>query len=189
MSVSARANDLLSDHAPSIVAFTFMAGNFGLLCRRGFHPNLETAVGLLWIASDYALRQKFQHPIAAPRINAIGITLGSLLLSASGLHHTFIDWNRVRTPLGYIPAALIVGFHHELCALSSNLVNAESRMMRLCAAALKRPYTIAAVLSAYGVLELTKSALHRNDMGLVAISMAYGVGTATLPWLDDGRVK
>jgi hypothetical protein len=189
MSVSARANALLSDHAPSIVAFTFMAGNFGLLLRRGFHPNLETAVGLLWIASDYALRQKFRHPITAPRINAAGITLGSLLLSASGLHHAFIDWNRVRTPLGYIPAALSVGFQHELCGFSRRLANAESRLMRLSAAILKRPYTMAAVLSAYGVLELTKSALHRNDIGLVAISMAYGVGSATLPWLDYSRLK
>ena len=44
--------------APSIVAFSLIAGNVGLLCKHGVHPNLETAVGFLWIASDYALPQK-----------------------------------------------------------------------------------------------------------------------------------
>ena len=100
--------------APSVVAFSLIAGNVGLLLRRGLHPNLETAVGFLWIASDYALRQKNRHPVAAPRINAAGVILGSLLLSASGLHPHHIDWYRVRTPLGYVPAAAIVGFQKEL---------------------------------------------------------------------------
>jgi len=76
----------LAAAAPAVVAFSLIAGNVGLLCRRGLHPNLETAVGFLWIVSDYALRQKQQHPVAAPRINAAGVILGSLCLSASGLH-------------------------------------------------------------------------------------------------------
>lgn len=164
-----------------------MAGNAGLLLRRGVHPNLETAVGFLWIASDYALRQKTRHPIAAPRLNAAGVILGSLLLSASGFHAGNVDWNRVRTPLGYIPAALIVGFQNELRRLGERLSASSSRIAKCFGAALRHPYALSALLSAYGVTELMKSALHAHDRGLVAISAAYGVGTLFLSLLDYGR--
>lgn len=164
-----------------------MTGNAGLLLRRGLHPNLETAVGFLWIASDYALRQKSRHPIAAPRLNAAGVILGSLLLSASGLHVGNIDWNRVRTPLGYIPAALIVGFQNELRRLGQHLSASRSSIAKFVGTALRHPYALSALLSAYGVTELMKSATHAHDHGLIAISAAYGIGTLFLSLLDYGR--
>lgn len=163
-----------------------MAGNTGLLLRRGLHPNLETAVGFLWIASDYALRQKSRHPIAAPRFNAAGVILGSLLLSASGFHADYVDWNRVRTPLGYIPAAAIVGFQNELRRLGQRLSASRSGIAKLVGTALKHPYALSALMSAYGVTELMKSALHAHDRGLIAISAAYGVGTLFLSLFDYG---
>jgi hypothetical protein len=164
-----------------------MAGNFGLLLRRGLHPNLDTAVGFLWIASDYALRQKSRHPVAAPRINAAGIALGSLLLSASGFHAGYIDWNRVRTPLGYIPGAATVGFQNELRWFGQQLTASHLGIAKLLGAVFRRPYALSALLCSYGVVELMKSALHAHDTGLVAISAAYGLGILFLSLLDYGR--
>jgi len=173
--------------APTVTAISLMAGNTGLLLRRGLHPNLDTAVGFLWIASDYALRQKSRHPVAAPRINAAGVILGSLLLSASGFHGGYIDWNRVRTPLGYIPAAAVVGFQNELRRLGKRLTTSRSGVAQFLGAVLKHPYALSALLCSYGVLELMKSALHAHDAGLVAISSAYGVGALFLSLLDYGQ--
>jgi hypothetical protein len=175
----------LAAAAPTVVAFSLIAGNVGLLCRRGFAPNLETAVGFLWIASDYALRQKNRHPVAAPRINAAGVILGSLCLSLSGLHPHFVDWHRVRTPLGYVPAAAIVGFQKELHNAGVRLSTSASLFAKVCGAILSRPYTLAAVMNSYGVIELARSALGIHDHGLVAISAAYGIATLALPLLDD----
>jgi len=173
--------------APTVVAFSLIAGNVGLLCKQGLHPNLETAVGFLWIASDYALRQKNRHPVAAPRLNAAGVILGSLCLSASGFHAHFIDWHRVRTPLGYIPAAAIIGSQKELRASGERLVESALLFRKMCGAILSRPYTLAAVVNAYGVMELARSASAVGDRGLLAISAAYGIATVALPFLDDGR--
>jgi hypothetical protein len=175
--------------APAVTAISLMAGNTGLLLRRGLHPNLETAVGFLWIASDYALRQKSRHPIAAPRINAAGITLGSLLLSASGFHVGHIDWNRIRTPLGYIPGAAVVGFQNELRRLGRHLRASRFSMPRSCGVVLRHPYALSALLCSYGVVELMKSALYGHDMGLLAISAAYGLGILFLSMLDYGRAE
>lgn len=172
--------------APSVVALSLIAGNVGLLVRRGIHPNLETAVGLLWIASDYALRQKHRHPVAAPRLNAAGVILGSLLLSASGIHAGAMDWHRIRTPLGYIPASLVVGFQHELRHAGHRLLAATPpRAGWALGQILQRPYTVAACLNAYGVLELFTSALTVHDHGLLLISAAYGLATLALPLLDN----
>ena len=173
--------------APTVTAISLMAGNAGLLLRRGLHPNLETAVGFLWIASDYALRQKSRHPVAAPRINAAGVILGSLLLSASGFHVGDIDWNRVRTPLGYIPGATVVGFQNELRRFGQRLTASRFGTAKFFGAVLRHPYALSALLCSYGVLELMKSALHAHDAGLVAISAAYGTGTLFLSLLDYGR--
>jgi hypothetical protein len=173
--------------APTVTAVSLMAGNTGLLLRRGFHPNLETAVGFLWIASDYALRQKSSYPIAAPRINAAGIILGSLLLSAGGFHVGYVDWNRVRTPLGYIPGAAVVGFQNELRRSGQRLTASCFGIAKCLRAVLRHPYALSALLCSYGVGELMKSALHAHDAGLVAISAAYGVGTLFLSLLDYGR--
>jgi hypothetical protein len=173
--------------APAVTAISLMAGNTGLVLRRGLHPNLETAVGFLWIASDYALRQKSSHPVAAPRINAAGIALGSLLLSASGLHVGYIDWNRVRTPLGYIPGAAAVGFQNELRRFGQHLTESRFGVAKFLGAVLRHPYALSALLCSYGVVELMKSALHAHDPGLVAISAAYGLGTLFLSFLDYGR--
>jgi hypothetical protein len=131
--------------------------------------------------------KKNRHPIAAPRINAVGITLGSVLLSASGLHGEYIDWNRVRTPLGYIPGAAVVGFQNELRRLGQHLTASPFRMGRIFGAVLRRPYALSALLCSYGVLELIKSALYAHDAGLVAIGAAYGLGTLFLSLLDYGR--
>ncbi|WP_263417484.1 hypothetical protein [Terriglobus albidus] len=155
--------------------------------RRGLHPNLDTAVGFLWIASDYALRQKPRYPVAAPRLNAAGVILGSLLLSASGFHAGYIDWNRVRTPLGYIPAAAVVGFQNELRRFGQRLTASRFGIAKFLGAVLKHPYALSALLCSYGVVELMKSALHAHDTGLVAISSAYGLGTLSLSLLDYGR--
>lgn len=177
----------LVNAAPTITAVSLMAGNAGLLLRRGLHPNLETAVGFLWIASDYALRQKSRHPVAAPRINAAGVILGSLLLSASGFHAGYVDWNRVRTPLGYIPAAAVVGFQNELRSFGERLTASRFGIAKFLGVALRHPYALSALLCSYGVVELTKSALHAHDVGLVAISAAYGTGTLFLSLLDYGQ--
>ena len=177
----------LTAAAPAVVAFSLIAGNVGLLCKRGLHPNLETVVGFLWIAADYALRQKDRHPVAAPRLNAGGVILGSLCLSVSGLHPHFIDWHRVRTPLGYIPAAAIIGFQKELRAAGAAFVESALRFMKVCGAILARPYTLAAVVNAYGVIELARSAIGIRDHGLLAISAAYGIATVGLPLFDAGR--
>lgn len=177
----------LTAAAPPVVAFSLIAGNVGLLCRHGLHPNLETAVGFLWIASDYALRQKEQHPVAAPRLNAAGVILGSLLLSASGVHPHFVDWHRVRTPLGYVPAAATIGFQKELRGAGGRLSASPHWFGRVCGMVLGHPYTIAAVMNAYGVIELARSAMGIHDNGLLAISAAYGIATIALPFLDGGR--
>lgn len=177
----------LSVAAPSVVAFSLIAGNLGLLMRRGLHPNLETAVGFLWIASDYALRQKARHPVAAPRLNAAGVVAGSLLLSASGLLLHPVDWHRVRTPLGYIPAAAVIGLQKELRMAGMRWLADAWHGLRWVAQPLLRPYTLAAVLNAYGVIELGLSAASRHDSSLLAISAAYGLATAMLPFLDDQR--
>lgn len=173
--------------APTITAISLMAGNTGLLLRRGLHPNLETAVGFLWIASDYALRQKSRHPVAAPRINAAGVILGSLLLSASGFHMGYVDWNGVRTPLGYIPGAAAVGFQNELRRFGQHLTASRFSTAKFAGAVLRHPYALSALLCSYGVVELMKSALHAHDAGLVAISAAYGMSTLFLSLLDHGR--
>jgi hypothetical protein len=173
--------------APTVTAISLMAGNTGLLLRRGLQPNLDTAVGFLWIASDYALRQKSRHPVAAPRLNAAGLILGSLLLSASGFHTQYTDWNRVRTPLGYIPAALVVGFQKELRRVGQRLASSPVPIARFLGAVLQHPYALSALLCSYGVVELMQSALHAHDAGLVAISAAYGLGTLFLSLLDYGR--
>jgi hypothetical protein len=173
-----------SSIAPSLVAFSLIAGNAGLLLKRGLHPNLETAVGFLWIASDYALRQRNTHPVAAPRLNAAGVILGGLLLSASGIHSQSTDWHRVRTPLGYIPAALTVGFQKELQMVSVRLASSRWRIVRMCSAIVGRPFAIAALMNAYGVVELARSAIALDDRVLLLISMGYAVATMTLPFLD-----
>jgi hypothetical protein len=173
-----------SSIAPSMVAFSLIAGNAGLLFKRGLHPNLETAVGVLWIASDYALRQKNEHPIAAPRLNAAGVILGSLLLSASGIHAHPIDWHRVRTPLGYIPASLTVGFQKELRTAGSRMEGSRRRVVRMCGTVVGRPFTMAALMNAYGVVELARSAIALDDRVLLFISTAYAVATLALPFLD-----
>jgi hypothetical protein len=173
--------------APTIVAVSLILGNVGLLSKRGLHPNLETAVGFLWIASDYALRQKPHHPVAAPRLNAAGVILGSLLLSASGIHPHFIDWSRVRTPLGYVPAAATIGFQKELRMAGTKLAASPVFFRRLLGAVAQYPYTLAAVMNAYGVVELGSSALNSGDNRLLAISGAYGLATLALPLLDRGR--
>jgi hypothetical protein len=175
----------LAAAAPTVVAFSLIAGNVGLLCRRGLHPNLETAVGFLWIASDYALRQKQQHPVAAPRINAAGVILGSLCLSASGIHPLYVDWHRVRAPLGYVPAAAIIGFQKELRDAGGRYGESARRFTRGCGTILAYPYTLAAVINAYGVIELARSAIAIHDHGLLVISAAYGIATLALPFLDD----
>lgn len=170
--------------APIVVAVSLMSGNIVLMGRRGLHPNLETAVGFLWIASDYALRQKTRHPVAAPRLNAAGVILGSLLLSASGIHAHFIDWARVRTPLGYIPASGIIGFQKELRNAGAKLSGSRHLFLRMCGRIAQCPYTLAAIVNAYGVAELARSALNIHDTGLLGISAAYGLATIALPWLD-----
>jgi hypothetical protein len=138
----------------------------------------------LWIASDYALRQKQRHPVAAPRINAIGVILGSLCLSASGVHTFYIDWHRVRAPLGYIPAAAIIGFQKELRAAGGRLSVSPRRFTSMCGRILAYPYTIAAAANAYGVIELARSAIAVHDHGLLLISSSYGIATLALPLLD-----
>jgi hypothetical protein len=177
----------LTAAAPTVVAFSLIAGNVGLLCRRGLHPNLETVVGFLWIASDYALRQKDRHPISAPRFNAVGVILGSLLLSASGVHSNYVDWYRFRTPLGYVPAAATIGFQKELRDAGARLSTSQHLWARVWGIVPSHPYTIAAVMNAYGVIELARSAFGAHDRGLLAISAAYGIATLFLPLLDGGR--
>lgn len=171
--------------APTVVAFSLIAGNAGLLCKRGLHPNLETAVGFLWIVSDYALRQKRRHPVAAPRFNAAGVILGSLCLAASGLLLQPISWSRVRTPLGYIPAAACVGFQKELRLAGVSCYASARLAAKACGAILLRPFTLSAVMNAYGVVELARSAIAVDDHALLAISAAYGLATLALPLLDD----
>lgn len=173
--------------APTVVAFSLIAGNVGLLLKRGLHPNLETVVGFLWIASDYALRQKHQYPVAAPRINAAGVILGSLCLSISGFQLNHVDWHRVRTPLGYIPAAAIIGFQKELRIAGATFLESARQLTRMCGKILTYPYTLAAVMNAYGVIELSRSAIGIRDHGLLAISAAYGLATLALPLLDESR--
>jgi hypothetical protein len=154
--------------------------------KKRSHPNLETAVGFLWIVSDYALRQKSRHPIAAPRINAAGITLGSLLLSASGFHVGHIDWNRIRAPLGYVPGAAVVGFQNELRRFGRHLTASRFSMARFCGAVLRHPYALSGLLCSYGVVELMKSALYAHDVGLVAISAPTDWGSCFCPcWTTD----
>ena len=109
------------------------------------------------------------------------------MLSASGFHAGSIDWNRVRTPLGYIPAAAGVGFQNELRGLGQRLTASRSGIVKAFGAVLRHPYALSALLNAYGVVELMKSALHVHDAGLVAISAAYGLGTIFLSLLDYGR--
>ena len=181
----AKVKNGLAAVAPAVVAFSLIAGNVGLLCRRGLHPNLETAVGFLWIASNYALRQKRQHPVAAPRINAAGVILGSLCLSASGIHPLYVDWHRVRAPLGYVPAAAIIGFQKELRDAGGRFSASARLFTKVCGTILAYPYTLAAIVNAYGVIELARSAIEIHDHGLLLISAAYGVATLTLPFLDD----
>ena len=175
--------------APIVVALSLITGNVGLLCRRGLHPNLETAVGFLWIASDYALRQKERHPVAAPRLNAAGVILGSLLLAASGVHSNYIDWHRVQTTLGYVPAAAAIGFQKELRDVGCRLVASPHLLTRVWGAIARHPYTIAALMNAYGVIELARSAFEAHDRELLAISAAYGLATIVLPFLDAGKTK
>jgi hypothetical protein len=173
--------------APIVVASGLIAGNIGLLSRNGLHPNLETAVGFLWIAADYALRQKRRHPVAAPRLNAAGVIAGSLLLSLSGIHTHSTDWHRVRTSLGYIPAAAVIGFQKELYRLGIELSSSRRQFHRLCGGIMQHPYTLAAAMNAYGVMELARSALNARDLPLLCISAAYGIATAALPLLDAER--
>ncbi|MGA3012099.1 MAG: hypothetical protein ABSD72_17720 [Terracidiphilus sp.] len=142
-------------------------------------------MGFLWIASDYALRQKNQHPVAAPRINAAGVILGSLCLSASGIHPLYVDWHRVRAPLGYVPAAAIIGFQKELRDAGGRFSASARLFTKVCGTILAYPYTLAAIVNAYGVIELARSAIEIHDHGLLLISAAYGVATLTLPFLDD----
>jgi hypothetical protein len=118
----------------------------------------------------------------------VGIILGSLLLSASGFHGGHIDWNRVRTPLGYIPGAAVVGFQNELRRFGQQLsVSQQQSTSRFFGAISRHPYALSALLCSYGVVELIKSALHAHDVGLVAIGGAYGMGTLFLSLLDYGR--
>jgi hypothetical protein len=179
----------LAIHAPAFVAFSFIAGNIGLLLRHGIHPNLETAVGLLWIAGSYALHFKHRHPVLAPRLNAAGIALGSLCLALSGIHANFIDWHRLRTPLGYIPAASVVGFQHELRLLGHRLAASEFFPARFCGAILSRPFTLGAAINAYAILELTLSAVALRDHGLIAIDAAYFIACFAMPLLDVPRLN
>src|ERR1700756_3909060 len=143
-----RVTQALERAAPVVTAVGLILGNVGLLAKRGLHPSLETAVGFLWIASDYALRQKSRHPVAAPRLNGAGIVAGSLLLSLSGIHTNGIDWPRVRSPLGYIPAAAIVGFQRELRQREIREGGAEfatsgRAVVRACGRIARYPYTLA----------------------------------------------
>src|ERR1700761_2423724 len=133
--------------APIVTAFSLIAGNVGLMLRRGLHPNLETAVGVLWIASDYALRQKSRFPVAAPRLNAAGIIAGGLLLSLSGIHANWIDWPRVRAPLGYIPAAAVVGFQKEIRTFGHGLAPSANPLVKGFAKITRFPYTVAAAIN------------------------------------------
>jgi hypothetical protein len=172
--------------APVVTAFALIAGNVGLMIKRGLHPNLETAVGFLWIASDYALRQKARYPVLAPRLNAAGVVAGSLLLSFTGIHGNTIDWPRVRTPLGYIPAAAVVGFQQEIREVGARLCASQNRWSKRLGTILQHPYCIAAAINSYGVTELAESAFRRNDMYLIAISTAYGIATIFLALFDFG---
>jgi len=181
-----RVTQALGRVAPVVTAIGFILGNIGLLAKRGLHPNLETAVGFLWIASDYALRQKSTHPVAAPRLNGAGIIAGSILLSLSGIHTNGIDWPRVRSPLGYIPAAAIVGFQREIRKVAVMAASGNA-IVRACGRITRHPYTMAALINSYGVVELASSALHRQDRGLLEICAAYAVATVFLPFLDAGR--
>lgn len=185
--MSFSAKQTLARVAPIVTAFGLIAGNLGLMLRRGLHPNLETAVGMLWIASDYALRQKQRHPVAAPRLNAAGVVLGSLLLALSGIHANWIDWPRVRAPLGYIPAVAIIGFQREIRRSGDGLMTSTNPLLRALGRVMQYPYTLAAAMNSYGVVELGRSALHLHDHGLLAISAAYGLATIFLPFFDAGR--
>jgi hypothetical protein len=182
-----RITQALERAAPVVTAVGLILGNVGLLAKRGLHPSLETAVGFLWIASDYALRQKSRHPVAAPRLNGAGIVAGSLLLSLSGIHTNGIDWPRVRSPLGYIPAAAIVGFQREIREGGEEFATSGRAVVRACGRIARYPYTLAALINSYGVVELTRSALHLQDRGLLATCTAYAVATVFLPFLDAGR--
>jgi hypothetical protein len=174
--------------APTVTAVSLMAGNTGLLLRRGFHPNLETAVGFLWIASDYALRQKSSYPIAAPRINAAGIVLGSLLLSAGGFHVGYVDWNRVRTPLGYIPGAAVVGFQNELRRSGQRLTASCFGIAKCLRAVLRHPYALSALLCSYGVGELMKALCMRMMRGLWPLAPLMEWGRFSYPcWTMGGQ--
>jgi hypothetical protein len=130
------------------------------------------------------LRQKQRHPDAAPRINAAGVILGSLCLSASGIHPLAIDWYRVRAPLGYIPAAAVIGFQKELRTAGDRLSESARLFTKVCGTILAHPYSLAAVMNAYGVIELARSAIGIHDQGLLVISAAYGIATLALPFLD-----
>ena len=177
----------LQSVAPTLVAASLIAGNGGLLVRRGLHPDLGTLVGLLWIVSAYVLRLKPRYPVAAPRLNAAGVILGSLCLSASGMLAQPLDWHRIRTPLGYIPAAALIGMQKELRHRGRQWLASGNRTLRLGGQVLMRPFLLSAVANAYGVLELALSARAAHDTGLLAISLAYAVATVTLPLLDAAR--
>jgi hypothetical protein len=99
----------------------------------------------------------------------------------------YVDWNRVRTPLGYIPGAAAVGFQNELRRFGQRLAASRFSVAKFFGAGLRHPYALSALLCSYGVVELMKSALHAHDAGLVAISAAYGTGTLFLSLLDYGR--
>ena len=177
----------LGTAAPTFVAFCFIVGNIGLIVRHGIHPNLETAVGLLWIAGSYALHFRHQHPVLAPRLNAAGIALGSVCLALSGIHPNFIDWHRVRTPLGYIPAATLVGFQHELRLTGQRLAASALLPAKLLGVVLLRPFALSAAINAYAVVELSLSAIAIRDHGLLAIAAAYGIASLAMPLLDETR--
>ncbi len=102
--------------------------------------------------------KKYARPVAAPRLNAAGVILGSLLLSVSGFHSSYIDWHRVRTPLGYIPAAATIGFQKELRDAGVEVSSSPYLLGRVCGVVASLPYTVAAVMNAYGVIELARSA-------------------------------
>jgi hypothetical protein len=95
----------------------------------------------------------------------------------------------MRTPLGYIPGAAVVGFQNEPRRFGQHLTASRFSMARFYGTVLRHPYALSALLCSYGVVELMKSALYAHDVGLVANSAAYGLGTLFLSMLDYGRAE
>jgi hypothetical protein len=161
-------------------SWPFALGCAAMVGKAGFHPDLDTAAGLLLIGSGACFSLQKRYPELSFRLSGALGASAALCMSAKGFDfHTGQVLNawRMCAPLtGPLIANTIIGFQKEAAAFSQNHINSENRLVRTFAKALRYPLLTAPIIDLTNGANLIKAAVKEHDMMFVGALLVFAIG-------------